>query len=257
MAPEISAPLTPDEGTPTGTPQTSQNWSGQVVNPSQMQGGTLASGVAAEWIVPSVPVGSGGCGASDVSPSVADWVGLGGSTTNDLIQAGTISISCTTPRYRFWTESLPNEGSMVYHGPSVSPGDAVIVWVTHNAVFSGGISTYFLENVSTGVSQTFYSYGTPWSGSSAEFIAERPLYNVFGGIFLPLPNFGYTYFSSCIYQTFGGWQNLLGGSGGNDNYSMTQHYDGSPPTLATASSVTSSVFTSIWQNAGATIPWGG
>ena len=246
-------------GTSTNSAETSQNWSGHVVTSSQMQGGTLADGVAAEWVVPTVPYGSGtgGCGVNDVSPIVATWVGLDGvAPAGDLIQAGTDSWSCSGSAYRFWTESLPNEGSAVFQGPWITGGDEVIVWVTHNAVYTGGTSTYFLENVTTGTSQSFYSYSTPWSGATADFVAERPLFNVYGGIFLSLPDYNYTYFSSCIYATFGGWQNLVGGSGGNDNFTMTQHANGTGPTLATASSVSSQVFTSLWQDAGSNIPLG-
>src|SRR5438445_9051939 len=70
-----TAPSVTQPGTPASVTSSSSNWSGYAAN-----GGTFTS-VTATWTVPTVSATSSGADAT--------WVGIGGLTSNDLLQAGT------------------------------------------------------------------------------------------------------------------------------------------------------------------------
>src|SRR5580704_493414 len=94
---------------------TSSNWAGYVANSSDYRG------VGATWSVPT---------ATNVAPSGisadATWVGIGGLTSNDLIQAGTQIVTDNgSVEYEAWYETLPNAQEMVPF--TVHAGDSVSV----------------------------------------------------------------------------------------------------------------------------------
>src|SRR6266508_2474298 len=95
-----SAPTQTQPDTTTTTParvsDTSSNWSGYIAS-----GGTYTS-VTGTWIVPTVSATSGGADAT--------WVGIGGVTGTDLIQAGTQATvtGSGAVSYSAWTEILPD-----------------------------------------------------------------------------------------------------------------------------------------------------
>lgn len=230
------------DGPSTATQRYLENWSGHVVQGTKLSG--LATVAAAKWAVPSVPAGNYLC--SGIRPTVAEWVGLGGASNGlPLNQAGTASISCGgSSKYKFWTESLPQEQYMVYQGPAIGAGDVAISWVFHDQSIPGTTS-YFLENETSGQYVTLYSYGTDWGWTSADFIVERPTWA--NQTYAPLPNYGASIWANCVYGTTTGNYSLMGGPSGNDNYSMIT---GNGLLLATASEVSNTNWISYWQNAG-------
>jgi hypothetical protein len=160
----------PDTGatTPARTSDTSSNWSGYVAN-----GGTYTS-VTGTWIVPQVGATSTGADAT--------WVGIGGVTGTDLIQAGTqATVSGGTASYEAWTETLPDSSRTV--SLDVSPGDSVTVTITEK---TSGVWLIAMANNTTKASyQRTVSYSS--SRSSAEWIQEAPSS---GRSVIPLDDFG-------------------------------------------------------------------
>ena len=98
----------------------SSNWSGVADT-----GGTYTS-IKGSWKVPTVIAASGNRYASD-------WVGIGGFSTSDLIQAGTSEqMVGGVASYNAWTEVLPHP-EVVIPGFTVHPGDAMTVTVKKGA----------------------------------------------------------------------------------------------------------------------------
>jgi hypothetical protein len=117
----------------------------------------------------------------------ATWVGIGGVSSNDLIQAGTETIpSSAGARYLAWYELLPGNSQTV--PLAVSPGDSVSVSITRKSGDAWLIS--FANNTTGHTYQTEAAYDS--SLSSAEWIEEIPVAN---DVPLSLDNFGSIDFS--------------------------------------------------------------
>jgi peptidase A4-like protein len=135
------------------------NWSGYEVDTKNV------TAVHAAWIVPSVT-------APPATGYAATWVGIGGSTTDDLIQAGTeqdIEDGVTT--YYAWVEALPDDSLGVSpRRLPANPGDLFSVTITNT---SGNDWTVTLENRTTGqhlsLTTTYQS-----CNCSAEWVEEVP-----------------------------------------------------------------------------------
>lgn len=159
---------------------TSLNWSGYTAT------GGIFTSVNGNWIVPesaAAPSDNGSLSAD------ATWVGIGGISRQDLIQAGTQSIFQNgTETYEAWYETLPNDSQEV--PLTVHPGDAVSVSVTEQA---GGDDW----NISFTDSTTGQRYETSVvyqsSLSSAEWIEEMPSDQ---NGFVALDNFGTVSFTN-------------------------------------------------------------
>jgi len=66
--------------------------------------------------------------ATSTSGADATWVGIGGVTFNDLIQAGTeATVTGGRVRYDSWVEMLPQAAQRV--APTVSPGDSITITI--------------------------------------------------------------------------------------------------------------------------------
>src|SRR6266850_1509073 len=139
--------------TPARVADTSSNWSGYVAN-----GGTYTS-VSGTWIVPQVGATTTGADAT--------WVGIGGVSGTDLIQAGTqATVSGGSVSYEAWIEMLPDSSHTV--SLDVSPGDSVTVTITEQ---SSGQWLIAMSNDTTKASyQRTVTYSS--SRSSAEWIQE-------------------------------------------------------------------------------------
>jgi hypothetical protein len=168
-----TAPSQTQPDTTTTTParigDTSSNWSGYVAN-----GGTYTS-VTGTWIVPQV--------AATTTGADATWVGIGGVTGTDLIQAGTQATVTGdgSVTYSAWTEILPDYSRTA--PLQVTAGDTVTVTITEQ---SSGLWLIVMENRTT--SDTYEKtlrYAS--SRSSAEWVQEAPSTN--RGI-VPLSDFG-------------------------------------------------------------------
>ncbi len=154
----------------------SRNWSGYAA-----QGGTFTS-VTGTWTLPAANT-SGSFGAS------ATWVGIGGVSSHDLIQAGTQESSdgSGTIHYNAWIETLPQASQSV--PLTVLPGDSVTVSITQQ---SAGQWLIVLKDNTTGKSyQTNVQYQS--SLSSAEWVQEAPSA---GRRVVPLDQFGTVQFTA-------------------------------------------------------------
>jgi hypothetical protein len=151
-----SAPTVTQPGTPATVTSSSSNWSGYAAS-----GGTFTS-VTATWTVPTVSTTSTGADAT--------WVGIGGLTSRDLIQAGTQAMvdGSGTVAYSAWIEMLPQSSREV--PLSVTAGDSVTVTLTQQ---SGNDWLIAMKNNTTGGTyDVTVQYSS--SNSSAEWIQEAP-----------------------------------------------------------------------------------
>jgi hypothetical protein len=146
--------------------------------------------IEAVWHVPSVDYS---LPDSPLHAVAAEWVGLD-NNPNDLVQAGSWSESYnfgpwSFPNYYMWFESLPATEMSTPNFP-ISPGDEVFVMVfiadsSGETLFSDGNLTpaddkvWFIFGNWT-YSTLYYSNALPrpstFTGSTAEFIMERPCY---------------------------------------------------------------------------------
>lgn len=136
----------------------SNNWAGQ-----EAVGGVY-TGVSATWTVPETTRSSSRTSAH------AEWVGIGGAETSDLVQAGTQAIVVRgKTTYVAWYETLPDSQRAL--PLKVEPGDTVSVSLVETAPDLWHLS---FVNVTQ---DTSYAGDIPYhsSHSSAEWIVERPL----------------------------------------------------------------------------------
>ncbi len=156
---------------------TSRNWAGYTAD-----SGTY-TGVSGTWTVPLI---------KDTSQVGADatWVGIGGVTTNDLIQAGTQATvdEQGNVSYGAFYEDLPHPSRPLLN-LTVHAGDTMSVSVQKTKDTSWNIQ---VKNTTTGKSA---SVSLPYSSSfsSAEWIEEAPtgIHHV-----IPLDNFGKVYITN-------------------------------------------------------------
>lgn len=152
-------------------PDTNNNWAGYVDTSST---GSMTEATTAF----TVPLVSPDASTLGNWPVASFWTGMGGFTTQEVVQAGVAAIgSWPTSQYKFWTEDYPE--SVVWEGPAISPNQLAYIDVTR----TGGDATYWLENESTGYYQVFTTAAPYQDGTSAEWIVEQ------AGAYLP--NFGY------------------------------------------------------------------
>src|SRR5687768_10282469 len=155
--------------TPARITDTSSNWSGYVAN-----GGTYTS-VTGTWVVPQV--------AATRTGADATWVGIGGVTGTDLIQAGTQATVTGdgSVTYSAWTEILPDFSRTT--PLQVTAGDTVTVTITEQ---TNGVWLIVMVNNTTSDSyEKTLRYDS--SRSSAEWVQEAP--STTRGI-VPLSDFG-------------------------------------------------------------------
>ncbi|HEV8669537.1 MAG TPA: G1 family glutamic endopeptidase [Candidatus Limnocylindria bacterium] len=173
-----TAPAQTQPDTTTTTParisDTSSNWSGYVAN-----GGTYTS-VTGTWIVPQVGATTTGADAT--------WVGIGGVSGTDLIQAGTqATVVGGSVSYEAWIEMLPDSSRTV--SLAVAPGDSVTVTITEQS--SGEWLIAMANNTTKSSYQRTVRYSS--SRSSAEWVQEAPSS---GRGIIPLDDFGSVRFTA-------------------------------------------------------------
>jgi hypothetical protein len=153
----------------------SNNWAGYVAT-----GGTFTS-VSGSWNVPHV--------SATGTSADATWVGIGGTTGNNLIQTGTQAVANNNGQvsYQAWYEMLPANSQKI--PLTINPGDSITASIVQQSANKWTIS---LSDGTTGQNyQTTVTYAA--SLSSAEWIEEMP---VRGRTFIPLDNFGSVQFST-------------------------------------------------------------
>lgn len=172
---------------------TSSNWSGYLAT------GSSYTSVSGSWTVPS-PTGNGTNTSHD-----AAWVGIGGVTSDDLIQAGTlnsVSANGQVTVYAFY-EILPAPARLIT-SMTVSPGDTVSASVTE---IGTNLWQIIVTDQTTG--QTFtknLSYTS--THSSAEWIEEDPSDS--SGNLLPFARFGNIAFTGGTTTASGGSFTIAG-----------------------------------------------
>lgn len=135
----------------------SSNWSGVAVT-----GGTYTRAIGS-WVVPTVKIAKS-------NRYAADWVGIGGYSSGDLIQAGTSEETIGGhANYYAWTEILPAPESKI-SGFTVHPGDAMTVDV--NQVSAGSWTITVTNHTTLQVFTQNLTYAS--TNSSAEWIHEAP-----------------------------------------------------------------------------------
>ena len=176
--------------------------------------------IQADWNVPAVIA----FGDAPIYSAAAEWIGLDNSAT-DLFQSGTDSeclylapFGLVATNYWMWIERLPFFPSSV-PGLSVSPGDSMTVYIfvanqSGITSFQDGKLIPFDNSVWFQIynnTQQLQYWGTlpasavtvdgqgstPFTGSTAEFIVERPTANN-GPV--PLAFFMMALMSNCCYQ---------------------------------------------------------
>lgn len=182
-APESSQPQ-PVAPSPSAAPggATSHNWSGYAATSGSY------SGVSGTWTVPQPASGSATGGVA------ATWVGIGGVSSQDLIQAGTQDVTVGGQhQFQTWIETLPQASQQV--PLAVAPGDSVTVSITESAPGSG-VWSIDLKNATTGQSYQKTVHYTS-SESSAEWIEEAPAAQAGNGTsIVPLDSFGTVAFTA-------------------------------------------------------------
>jgi hypothetical protein len=171
------APQTPVPAISVGQ-NTSHNWSGYAAT------GGHYTAVTGTWTVP-VPGISGAAGTG------ATWVGIGGVSSQDLIQAGTQDVASGGGQAEFqtWLEMLPQASQQV--PVAVLPGDSVTVSIDEQSAGSGNWQISITNNTSGQKYQTSVQYTS--SESSVEWVMEAP--SGANGI-LPLDNFSSVSFTA-------------------------------------------------------------
>jgi hypothetical protein len=155
---------------------TSRNWSGYAAT-----GGTF-TGVSGSWTVPSVVA------ASENAAADAIWVGVGGISSNDLIQIGTQAIAQNgIVSYEAWYELLP--ATSIPISITVHAGDSMTASLVQNQSNEWQIS--IRDNTNGQSFATTISYGS--SLSSAEWIEEMPSDQTG---YIPLDNFSVVSFTN-------------------------------------------------------------
>lgn len=184
-------------------PNVSGNWAGYVAT------GSNITSVSGAWTVPQ---------AGSVPPGASStWVGIGGFSTSDLIQAGTQQISAPLDQliagggYAAWYELLP--ASPVYFtgcagdaACTVNPGDHMSVTITN-----GGGSSWSISVADTG--HWTYSTTVTYSSteSSAEWIHEAP--SAAGAVPVPVGNSGTVTFDGADSAVINGTTEDIAASG--------------------------------------------
>ena len=178
-------------------------------------------------------------------PWVAQWAGIGGAPggpNNYILQAGVVEVSANTTKYRFFTENYPAQ-SAVLHGPSIAAGDQA--YVTVSTTLSNGqyLTSYFVENETTGTYSAYDVNTSDVSEWSAEFETEAN------------PGFGVPQFTSVAFSGCSVYYGPNGGPFGDETYTeqVDESYDSStgqyiPLMTPTAVDSTNAGFTVNFKN---------
>lgn len=173
------SPSQPSGGSQTTTGYTSLNWSGYLA------ANATFTAVSGSWNA-TMATGNGSTTTAD-----STWIGIGGVTSNDLIQVGTeniISANGQVSTAAFY-EMLP-ASSQTIPSLKVSEGDSMSASVVE---IGSGLWTISITDNTTGKSwSATVSYAS--SLSSAEWIEEDPSYA--NGQLIPFANFGGAVFTA-------------------------------------------------------------
>jgi Peptidase A4 family len=223
-----SEPVTPPDELlefPVRMAQSSANWSGRLT----MSGANTYTSALMRYDEPSDRGTSCGNAAASL------WAGLGGSFSDNLAQNGTVIGTNLggLQQHQAWFEILPQNAVGI--NLSATPGGR---FKAETRWLGNGNFQFSFFNEATGQSSVLTVGGgaAPWSGTSADFIAERP--EVSGAI-TPLTNFG-------AFNVHGATANgQAANTWFNDSITM---YNGQTPLAATSDWNSNSGFAVYWKN---------
>lgn len=175
---------------PTGTVGSS-NWAGYIDTPASGETYTSVSGT---WKVPDIS-------GSAENSAAAQWIGLGGVSTSDLLQMGTLEyVDNGKTTVEVFIEKLPDSAQNVTDvtaGETFSASISKIsgtVWnLTYTVVSTDG------KTVSNTLTESIDSAYAEEIGTSAEWISEEPSDS--SGELYPLANMGTVTYSSALVNT--------------------------------------------------------
>lgn len=176
-------------GLPANTEE-STNWAGYITTPTTNSGYTSISG---SWTVPNIS-------ASQRNAVAAQWIGLGGVNSKDLLQMGTIEqMENGQPMAEVFWEQLPAAAQNVI---SIPIGSTVNVSISESTSSSSTWNLTFTVNSpdkqtqTQTISTTLDSSYAGGIGTSAEWISEDP--SNLNGQLVPLANMGTVKYQSAI-----------------------------------------------------------
>jgi Peptidase A4 family/Double zinc ribbon len=198
---------------------TSANWAGYGYCPAFNGTGcptpaasTEVVGVQGSWVVPAI------ASTNSTEESAATWVGIGGVSSNDLIQAG-INEALVNGQVSIdaWWEMLPDPSTPIALSPhsTISAGDVIFVQIFYVGLSSGGYQewSFLLSDNTTGSvwtgTETCGAGCTPSTFSTADWIEESPAL-----LFFPvqLPAFGSVKVTHAAFVVASGSWTLLSAS---------------------------------------------
>ena len=195
---------------------TSSNWNALVdySSASSYNQSTSFYYLIADFVVPIARQAFGAC--NNTTDYAASWIGIDGSGSGDVLQAGTQSMAnCSSTAYYAWYEWYPYSEVAISNFPIV-PGDDVFVEVWNTTATQGYVyMVNYNNNTSVEIGFTAPS-GTKLVGNSAEWVVERPSS---GSSLTTLANYISDYFSDCYAYTWNGTQYTPGTSSAY-NYTM-------------------------------------
>jgi hypothetical protein len=193
-APVSTSPTTtstPAPATPTTTSYTSTNWSGYLATANAY------TSVSGSWLATS-PTGNGTSTSAD-----STWIGIGGVTSEDLIQVGTqntVSPSGRVISGAFY-EMLPASSTAI-PTLTVTPGDSMSATLTETS------SGHWLISIADNTNEETFSDNVIYAStnSSAEWIEEDP--STSGNRQFPFDNFLSAQFTNAFTTSSGTNSNL-------------------------------------------------
>lgn len=136
------------------------------------------------------------------SSSTSYWIGLGGSNTGKLVQAGTATTNYNL--HYAWYEYLSDNGDSVVaqeiSSLTISPGDRIHLYIAFQA--ANGKFNYYIANDTTGKSASgliSLPTATQFDGTTAEWVVERGATRTTSGLHLleMLGNYGQVTMTNC------------------------------------------------------------
>lgn len=209
---------------------TSSNWSGYLAS-----GGTF-TGISGSWTTPD-PSGNNSATSAD-----ATWIGIGGITSEDLIQIGTtdeVSPSGQVATEAFY-ELLPG-ASISIPNVTITPGDVVTASISQITTGEWTITLTDQTNDQTFTDTVFYTS----SYSSAEWIEEDPSYTA--DHLVPFDDFGSVTFNNASDTVNGATQTIS--TSGPGIITMLNN-SGGDEAIPTALNGAGNGFTVNWSNGG-------